>query len=982
MSGKLLSKKRYGNFVIHRVTEITEIQSTLVEAEHLPSGAQIMQIANDDDENLFNLSFRTWPDRSNGVAHILEHTVLCGSKKFPVKDPFFSMNRRSLNTFMNALTGADFTCYPAATQVEKDFYNLLEVYLDAVFRPVLTKLSFLQEGHRLEFLNPGDPNSPLLFKGIVYNEMKGAMATGEARLMESLMQSLFPDLTYGFNSGGDPAEILSLTYEELKGFHEKFYHPSRCLYFFYGNLPLEKHLDFLEEHALKGVEKLPPLPLLSKQPRFKRKVEKTLTYPISADEEPENKSLMALAWLTCTILEQEELLALCVLEVVLMGTDAAPLKKALLKSGLCKQADSFLEIEISEIPFAIICKGCSEKSADRLEKIIRETLAQLVEEGLPNHLVEGAIHQLEIARTEIIGNSSPYGLHLYFRSALLKQHGGNPEDGLRVHSLFGTLREKVKDSRYLPNILKKHVLQNPHCVRLMMHPDKGLLKKEIEAEKTKIYEICKTLKDPDIQQILKQSQELTKLQEALETENLNILPKVNLSDVSPESKEFPLYHEKFEQLELFYHPCFTNELIYADLVFDLPDIAEEDLPYLRLFTLLLPQMGCGGRDYQDHLEYLLEYTGGIGVSLDLGLQADNPAQMRPSLSIRGKALYRKMDKFFPLFRDLVISANFKDTTRLKELLVQHFHSLENSLQHSALRYAVNLASRGLSVPSTILSQWYGLDYFWTIKNTLKEFEKNPDLLINKLIQLQTQCLGLEGGNLVLSCDEKIVQKLKNEKFYGLMEIPSRPFAPWKGVYPIQETASQGRITASPVAFTAMLFPSVNYIHPHAAALSVASEIMENLVLHKRIREQGGAYGAGAVNGSLSSQFYLYAYRDPHLSLTLTAFEEAIQTIVKGEFEPTDIEEAQLGLFQDLDSPIPPGVRAITAYGRLRGNRTSAIRHEFRKRLFELSKKEIQKAGKEHLEPGFKEGVLVSFAGKELLEKENKLLQNPLPLHTI
>lgn len=967
----------YGNFSVTRVTEISEIQSTLIELEHIPTGAQVMQIATDDEENLFNLSFRTWPEKSNGVAHILEHTVLCGSERFPVRDPFFSMNRRSLNTFMNALTGGDFTCYPAASQVEKDFYNLLEVYLDAVFKPKLTQLSFLQEGHRLEFLHPDDPNSPLLFKGVVFNEMKGALATGEARLSEALMSSLFPNVTYGVNSGGDPKEIPSLTYEELKAFHAKFYHPSRCLFYFYGNLPLEKHLAFLEKHAFKGVKKIDPLPLLPKQPRFKKEVVKELTYPIAEDEDPQDKTLVGMSWLTCSILEQDELLALSVLDVVLMGTDAAPLKKALLQSNLCKQADTLMDSEMSEIPFTLVCKGCDQKGAQAIEELVRKTLKDVANEGLPPHLIDGAIHQLEISRTEITGNSSPYGLHLFFRSGLLKQHGGNPEDGLRVHTLFGRLREKVRNPRYLPSLIEKFFLNNPHFVRISMQPDKNLVLHEIEQETETLKKICASLKDPAIKEIIVQAEELKNSQDSSENENINVLPKVTLKDVAEKGKEFELKNVHWGKFELFYHPCFTNELLYADLLFDLPDIPEEDLPYLRLFSLLLPQIGCGGRDYQQHLEYLLEHTGGVGVSLDLCLQATNPADMLPSLSIRGKCLYRKMDKLFPLFRDIVSSANFNDPERLHDLLKQHFHALENSIQHSSLRYAVNLASRGLSVASTIVNAWYGLDYFWKIREIVHEFEKNPSFLISKMQSLQKDCLGLKGAHLILGCDEVAVNKLIHNHFYGLEEISDHSFTPWRGDYPIHPSISQGRITASPVAFTALLFSSLPYAHPQAAAISVASEIMENKVLHKRIREQGGAYGAGAVNGLLSGQFYFYSYRDPHLSTTLAAFHEAVEIMAKGSFNAEDIEEAKMGLFQDLDSPTPPGSRSITAYGRLRGNRTPELRQQFRERLLAVTKREIKEAAKEHLLPGIEKGVLVTFGGKELLGKESSLLKLPL-----
>ncbi len=975
-------KEKYGNFILKRCTPISEIQSTLIELEHLPTGAQVMHIANDDEENLFNLSFKTWPEDSTGVAHILEHTVLCGSENYPVRDPFFAMNRRSLNTFMNALTGSDFTCYPAASQVKKDFYNLLSVYIDAVFKPKLSELSFLQEGHRLEFLDPADPNTPLLFKGIVYNEMKGAMATGEARLSEALMEALFPAITYGVNSGGEPREIPHLTYEQLKAFHAKFYHPSRCLFYFYGNIPTKKHLDFLEKHALEGVKKVEPLPALTKQPRFQKRVEKTLKYPIAEEEDATFKTLVGMAWLTCSILEQEELLALCVLDLVLMGTDAAPLKMELLKSGLCKQTDSLVETDMCEVPFVLYCKGCEADTAPAIEKLIETTLKSLVTDGLPKNLVDGAIHQIEISRTEITGNSSPYGLHLFFRSGLLKQHGGNPEDGLQIHTLFVHLRKRVEDPTYLTSLIEKHFLNNPHYVRVVMHPAKELAAQEVEEEQEKLIQIGSTLKEPDVRALIEQGKALAALQEESENEDLNVLPKVTLKDVAKEGKEFPLTHETFENLELIYHPCFTNDLLYADLIFDLPAIETEDLPYLRLFSVLLPQLGCGGRSYQELLAYQLEHTGGVGVSLDLGIQVDSPSHMRPCLSIRGKSLYHKIDHLFPLLRDMVMSVDFQDIPRIKELLMQHFHGLKNSIQHNSLRFAVNLAARGLSVPSSLLSVWYGLDYYWQLKKIVETFEKEPASLIHKLEKLKSTCLGLEGGQLVLSCDAHTVERLKKEQFYGLTDISNRSFTPWVGDYPILETHSQGRLTASPVAFTAMLFPSVSYTHPHAALLSVASEIMENKVLHKRIREQGGAYGTGAVNGVLSGQFYFYTYRDPHLKASLEAFHESVEMLAKGTFRATDVEEAKMGLFQDLDSPTPPGSRAISAYGRERGGRTPEIRQQFRQQLRKATKKEIRAAVKEHLLPGIEQGIVTCFAGKELLEKENALLQRPLPLYSV
>ncbi len=432
--------QRYRNFQVTKSLRIDELQCQLIELTHLPTSARVMHIANEDPENLFCLSFQTLPDNSDGVAHILEHTVLCGSAKFPVKDPFFGMTRRSLNTFMNALTGADFTCYPAATQISKDFYNLLDVYLDAVFHPNLQLYSFLQEGHRLEFAVSSNPDSPLEYKGVVFNEMKGAMASAEARMHEALNKALFPDITYGYNSGGDPKEITNLTYGKLKEFHEKYYHPSRCLFFFYGNMPLEGHLDFIESQTLESTVMAPPLPPLPLQTRFKAPKVLHERYPIAFDESTDHKTLIAFGWLTCHILDQEELLALSILEILLLSTDASPLKKALLKSGLCKQVSSYIDTDINEIPFTITVRGCNPENAAALKEVIYTTLKQVILTGIPLQQLENALHQMEFYRSEINGDSGPFGLSLFMRSALLKQHGADSEQGLKIHALSETLR--------------------------------------------------------------------------------------------------------------------------------------------------------------------------------------------------------------------------------------------------------------------------------------------------------------------------------------------------------------------------------------------------------------------------------------------------------------------------------------------------------------------------------------------------------------
>jgi len=471
---------KHREFTFTKVVPIDELQMILYELRHEPTGAKVMHLEADDPENLFCFSFQTLPSDSTGVAHILEHTVLCGSKKFPIKDPFFSMSRRSLNTFMNAMTGADVTFYPAASQVEKDFYNLMEVYLDAVFFPELKKFSFLQEGHRLEFKKGDDPTTPLLFKGVVFNEMKGNFSTPESRLWQAIMTALTPNLPYAFNSGGDPKEIPHLTHEELIAFHKTYYHPSHCLFFFYGNFPLKSHLDFITKHVLKGAKKSPDLPPIAHQPRFDKPRSLTAYYPTDSDS---SKVFVALSWLTTDLKNQDDALSLALLDSILMETDASPLKMPLLRSGLCLQADGYLDLETSEIPYTIICRGCEKGSGYKIKEFIVKTLEEIAEKGIEESLIDAAIHQLEFSRLEITGDSGPFGLTLFFRSGLSAQHGCPAENALSVKTQFSKLLLQVKNPNYLPDLIRKYLLDNPHHILLNLHPDLELQQKEEKEEK-------------------------------------------------------------------------------------------------------------------------------------------------------------------------------------------------------------------------------------------------------------------------------------------------------------------------------------------------------------------------------------------------------------------------------------------------------------------------------------------------------------------
>lgn len=964
--------------VVHQV-QLQEIGCELTQIVHEESGAQILHLGNADPENLFCLSFQTLPNRSDGAPHILEHTVLCGSEKYPVKDPFFAMIRRSLNTFMNAMTGDDMTFYPAASQVKKDFYNLLDVYVDAVFFPKLERLSFLQEGHRLEFAEALDSSSPLLRKGVVYNEMKGAMASPDARSWYRIVQELYPDTPYRFNSGGEPAVIPQLTYEELRDFHRTFYHPSRCLFFFYGNFPLEEHLEYLERRLLSKTERLPPLPPIATQRRFQTPVRVSDTFPIAPGEELGGKGMILLGWLTARVTDPEEVLALAVLDLLLTGTDASPLKLALLKSGLCKDAGSFISSDMADVPFLLMCKGCEKENADTLEQLVRSELTSVAEKGFAAEQIEAAIHQLEFSRTEIKGDSAPYGLSLFKRCGPLVHFGIAPEVGLRVHTLFRNLRDRFAKPDAIATLIRRYLLNNSHLCRLVMIPDEGQAAREEAAEVQELAQVRSQLSPTEISDIISQAKALKGHQERQEGADLEVLPRVTLADVPEKPQDFPLSQRAEGPFQLFHHDCFTNAIVYGGLCFDLPHLDEEELPFVELFTSLLTEVGAGGRDYVAQLDYLMAHTGGIDAGVSLSPQALDPTQFRPAITVSGKALDRKADRFFPLFVDLLTTADFSDSDRLKELLLQYDSALEHGLSSQGLRYATSMATAALSPAARIGDAWKGYRFYQTVRGVARELDTELPRLQHRLQSLQKRLLAAGQGHLVMSCSSEQLARYQKEKFFGLESLHARAESPWQVPLETAPRRLQGRIIASPVAFTCKAIAAIPYAHPDAPALMLAARLFDHTTLHPLVREQGGAYGAGASYSAHDSLFYFHAYRDPNLASTLAAFDLAVKKVAEGQFDARQLEEAKLTLIQKADSPISPGSRAGVGYGWWREKKSFEKRSEVRRRLLSATPEMCARAVAEHLLPGLSQGVVVTFAGKELLERENGRLPTPLEI---
>lgn len=981
---KIKTLQKMSPFSIKKSQFVDELQCQVTEVIHDKSGAKITHIGNNDTENAFCLSFQTMPKDSSGVAHILEHAILCGSKKFPVRDPFFSMMRRSLNTFMNAWTGPDFTSYPAASQVKKDFYNLLEVYIDAVFHPLLTKESFLQEGHRLEFQNLEDLNTPLCFKGIVFNEMKGAMASPDARLHEHLNQALFPTLTYGVNSGGDPKEIVNLKYEDFVDFHKTYYHPSRCHFYFYGDIPLEEHLEFIDKHLLHNTEKLSPLPRMPRERRFEKPIKKSVQFPLPKSETQENPCYFTVGYLTCPIDNQEDVFALNILEILLMGSDAAPLKSRLLKSPLCQQASMYCQDEYSEVPLILSLKGCPNESQDALDDLVNKSLYEVIERGFTEQEINNAFHQFAFHRSEISHDSYPFGLILFMRAILPSQHGIDPEKGVLIKAILDNLRKILENNpHFFTDLIKKYMINNYHKVSLFMEPSETLSQEEEETEKKLLEKISASLSLEQKQDLVKQAQHLQSLQSDYDEKSLECLPKVTLSDVPKNTKDFALHTSTKGPFSLYTHACFTNHIHYADLYFTLPQLTVKEIEYLPLLAHFLPQVGWNGRDYKENLRLLQENTGGMGAAISYHQDANLPAHFTPFIALHGKAMDSKVEEHFKLLREMAETASFQDTKRIKALIKKLHTSLKSRIVNNAMRYATSLGSSYINKQLFLQNHLGGLPFFEWIEQLSQLDEADLSKEMEILTALQKKIFSQSHVDLIINADQPTLDRINENHYFGLMQIPVKKEQLFKFDQEPSEILSQGRIISSPVAFTSQSIKVCGYEREEeAAALSIAAPLLNSVSLHGAIREQGGAYGGGASYNPLTGIFRFYGYRDPHIVRTLKAFKESVQHICKGKFSDQQLEEAKLEKIQDFDDPTSPGDRAQSAYHWNKENLSLEKRQSFRETLMKVSKSDVTHALEKYLLNTLDIVPFVTFGSKELLEREKKKMVRPFEIEPL
>lgn len=956
-----------------RSQTIPSLQLDMHEYEHIKTGARHYHLAADNPENVFLVALRTLPMDSTGVAHILEHTALCGSKRYPVRDPFFMMIRRSLNTFMNAFTSSDCTAYPFASRNRKDFNNLLHVYLDAVFFSNLNELDFAQEGHRLDFAEDGNPDSELQYKGVVYNEMKGAMSSENSRLWQTLTNYLFPTSTYHYNSGGEPSHIPDLSYADLKAFYETHYHPSNAIFMTYGDIPAVEHQEKFEELALKEFERIDVSHITAnEEKRYLAPVRVQESYAVDASEGVDDKTHVVVAWLLGPSTDLETAFKAQLMSSVLLDNSASPLMDVLETSDLGKSPSPLCGLEDSNREMSFICglEGCAEDATLAVEKRILAELERIAREGVDMEQVEAALHQLELHQREISGDSYPYGLQLMMAGLSTAVHRGDPIRLLDIEPALKQLREDIRNPDFIPGLIRELLLNNMHRVTLTMTPDAGIPEREAQAEKARLAAIKASLNEEQKRQILELNQRLAERQ-AME-DDPDVLPKVGLEDVPA---ELPVIESEVHKgphgSELSWYAQGTNGLVYQQIIVDLPALEPELLDVLPLYTSCVTELGIGDQDYGDVAAWQAAVSGGLNCYASIRSELDNEQNARAILVLSSKALVANHAEQTELLRETFFNVRLDENKRVKELLEQINARQQSSVTGRGHSMAITLAASGMSPTARLSHQFTGLAGIQSVKKLSKAMEDASALeaLMGKFRRIHAALVQAPRRFLLVG---EAAQRdvLVDGLLSGWADAPASG-AGFKALSlpALREPVRELWTTNSQVNFCAKAYPTVPGGHPDHPALTVLAGFLRNAYLHRAIREQGGAYGAGADQDSGSASFRFYSYRDPRLAETLADFDASVAFVLNEDHAPRLVEEAILGVISGMDrSTSPAGAAKQDYYNNLFG-RTRESRMAFRRAVLAVTLDDLRRVAARYLKPEHASiGIVSSPANAELAQR--------------
>lgn len=926
-------------FRVNSMSHIEEVNSDAYLMEHVKSGARLMYLDNDDDNKVFYICFRTTPDNSKGTPHIMEHSTLCGSRKYPLKEPFVELAKGSLNTFLNAITWPDKTMYPIASRNDVDFHNLMDVYLDAVFYPNCLKNPqiLMQEGWHYELENK---DAPLTYNGVVYNEMKGALSSPEAIMEDRAMEKLFPNTTYGVESGGDPEVIPTLSFREFTEFHRRFYHPSNSYIYLYGDMDFEKTLDYLDREYLSAFDKRNVDSMVKTQAPFSKRVSLTAPYGIAENESTEGKAIHALYTAFNDHMTTMDSLAFRILNYVLIDMDGAPLKQAVLDAGLGSDLSGSYGDSYKQPVWIVEATGSEVDKQAAFADVVDSTLRSIALKGIDKDMLEAALNRTEFTARENDYQGRPKGLFYGVRAMDMWLYDRNPMDALRYIDDMNTLRKNLK-TNYFENLLLRYVIKNPHQVLITMKPEKGLTEKANQETAEKLASFKSSLSDEQLEKIMASTKALKERQASGETEEaLKTIPLLSRKDLKRPIEEEVLGKESVSGVDHFHFQVHTNGITYLNLYFTLGNLKEADIPYAILLSSLLRSLSTTKHSYTELARLSNAYTGGMSFALNGYGKVNDTSSYLPALTIRAKALTSKTDKLMDLLGEVINHTLFTDAKRLKELVLQ-----EKS------EWDMSAFSRGHTLVMTRLTSYFskggefaeqsGLSYYYFLADLVKHFDENREGLQEKLAAVSGKIF-TRSGLFFETIGEEEEKKAVLENLPLLlddMEVGVKT-APHVYSFP-PESRNEAFLTSGKVQYVAKGGNFKSHGFAYTGALRVMETILRYEYLWKKVRVLGGAYGA-FTQFLRDGTAILCSYRDPNLAQTIRAYEELpayLENLTLSDREMTKYVIGTMAADEIQLTPSMKGERAMVHY--LSGN-TRESRMKIRDEIINCQVEDIRR----------------------------------------
>lgn len=889
-------------FELIQSQEIRELNCTYNRYRHQKSGADLVHLACADNNKAFNITFKTIPEDNTGCPHILEHSVLNGSKNYPAKGTFMELVKGSLNTFINAMTSSDWTSYPLASTNDKDFTNLMRVYLDAVLRPRIYEEAKIlhQEGWHYElFSETGEIN----YRGVVYNEMKGAFSSVDSIIGRFCMHAQFPDTPYGFESGGDPDAIPELTQEKFSAFHAKYYHPSNSKIWLYGDMDIDATLKVIDSEYLSDFED-PGIRLeLPYQQAFSKPRQLVHQYPLADDTDPQDQYYLALNYSFGKVTDPYLDVKLSLLGELLMYTPASPLKTVIRESGLCKDSQISVQNDILQPTMTIICKQTKKENLEKLTQIIEAEFTRLVKDGFDKKMMEAMINFKEFFLREAQLQRFPKGLFYNLHSLGLWNHGGDPLKVLAFEEYLKELRRGLEEPIF-EQLLEEVCLKNNHRSEIHFEPVPGLIAKQEAETRAKLDAYQKSLSPAQIKELIEFNNELKTWQEEPDSdEDILKIPLLSLSDVEPQIKAIPCEKEVYKEFTLLKHPIHTNGIVYLKVYFDLSHASREDLPWIKLYTQLLGQVNSQNYSYGELYNEIRNHTGGISLYLDIMNSYQTPDDILPKLILTGKAVADKVPNLMELCAEYALNAKMDDASRVKSLIRELKAGMEEVVISRGLNVTINRMFAPFSQFHTLQDMVSGLDYLNFLTDLSQNLDTDIEKIIGELKWVQEHYFNIHRSIVSITSNEELIPQV----FAALPELVTKfnteEFEP---VYQEFLTQQINEGIAAPIKIQYVV-KGGNFFrkgYSYSGKLRVLSNILSNEFLYKELRVKGGAYGGGAGFTPDGYQ-YFYSYRDPNLQESLDVYDRVPEFIRSFQCSKREMDKYILGDVSILDYPKTP-----------------------------------------------------------------------------